>query len=184
MKQSILSEEVLVDLLFKRERQAITYLYDHYKAALYGVLYRIVPDEDEALDLLQDTFVKIWKNFDQYDPTKGRLYTWMVNVARNLAIDKLRSKDFNNNSKNQPIDNVVNVLDSSKNYSINPDTIGLKEMMAKLSPEQISIIDLLYYQGYTQVEVAEELNIPLGTVKTRARLAISILRKEFDKEKV
>lgn len=176
-----ISEEDLIDLLNRQDKKAIDILYNNYSDALYGFIYRVVQDDELAEDLLQDAFVKIWKNFSQYDPSKGRLFTWLVNVARNLAIDKIRSKDFSNSAKNQSIDGLVSYIDLNAGHSYNPDVIGIKEMVGRLTPDQSKIIDLLYYQGYTQVEVAEELNIPLGTVKTRARLAISQLRKEFDK---
>jgi RNA polymerase sigma-70 factor (ECF subfamily) len=126
---------------------------------------------------MQETFVKIWSNFSQYDKTKGKLFTWLVNVARNLAIDTTRSKSFKNQNKNLEIDKVVGYIDSHKSTSFNPDQIGLKTMLEKLRPEQREIIDLAYFKGYTQVEIAEELNIPLGTVKTRMRMAIMQLRQ-------
>lgn len=154
-------------------------LYDMYSASLYGVIYRIVQHEEIAEDLLQDTFVKIWNSFPLYDSSKGRLFTWMVNIARNLSIDKIRSKDFRNSSKNQDLENTVNVIDDQNSTAINPDIVGVKELVQQLKPDQKSILDLIYFRGYTHVEAAEELGIPLGTVKTRMRMAIITLRKFF-----
>lgn len=150
-----------------------------YSGSLYGVIYRIVQHEEIAEDLLQDTFVKIWNSFPLYDPAKGRLFTWMVNLARNLSIDKIRSRDFRNNSKNQDLENTVNVIDEQRSTEINPDLIGVKELVKLLKPEQKSVLDLVYFRGYTHVEASEELGIPLGTVKTRMRMAIITLRKFF-----
>lgn len=178
-----IAEEDLVALLKERDRQGIAILYDNYSSALYGVVYRIVRSDALAEDVLQEAFVKIWKNFSAYDPEKSRLFTWIMNIARNLAIDKIRSKEFINSSKNQDIENTVSIIDINANQSYNPDIIGLKELVQKLSPEQKVLIDLLYYKGYTQAEVAEELNMPLGTVKTRIRLAINILRRKFEPAK-
>jgi RNA polymerase sigma factor (sigma-70 family) len=175
-----IEEEELVRLLTQQDRKAIEILYDNYSTALYGVIHRIVQSDEIAEDLLQETFVKIWKSFSMYNASKGRLFTWIMNIARNLAIDKVRSKDFVNSSKNQSLDNIVSFVEMQNNHAPNPDTIGVKELLEKLTPEQRSIIDLLYFKGYTQTEVAEKLNMPLGTVKTRTRLAINTLRKEFD----
>ena len=172
-----IAEDELVSRLFKKDKQAFSYLYDNYAPALYGVIFRIVQDEETAADVMQETFVKIWTNFSQYDKTKGKLFTWLVNIARNLAIDTTRSKSFKNQNKNLELDKIVGFIDSHKSTSFNPDQIGLKTLLEKLRPEQREIIDLAYFKGYTQVEIAEELNIPLGTVKTRMRMAIIRLRE-------
>lgn len=157
-------------------------LYDNYSSALFGVIHRIVGKEDTAEELLQEAFLKIWNNFAQYDATKGRLFTWMVNIGRNLAIDKVRSKDFINQSKNQNIENAVFIPDPKLAYD--PDLIGIREIVRKLEPEYRQIIDLLFFEGYSQSEVAEKLSIPLGTVKTRSRAAITRLRNFFDAKQV
>src|SRR5206468_3616525 len=86
------SEEELVLLLQQQSRQAFNYLYRQYSAVLYGVIYKVITDEQTSQDVLQDVFIKIWNNISQYNAQKGRLYTWMLNIARNAAIDKLRSK--------------------------------------------------------------------------------------------
>lgn len=174
-----LSENDLVQAIRQKDKIGAEALYDMYSGSLYGVIFRIVQHEEIAEDILQDTFVKIWNSFPLYDPAKGRLFTWMVNVARNLSIDKIRSKDFRNNSKNQDIENTVNVIDEQRNTEINPDLIGVKELVKLLKPEQKSVLDLVYFRGYTHVEASEELGIPLGTVKTRMRMAIITLRKFF-----
>ncbi|MBU0696878.1 MAG: sigma-70 family RNA polymerase sigma factor, partial [Bacteroidetes bacterium] len=136
-------------------------------------------DTEIAEDVLQETFVKIWNSIQQYDPTKGRLFTWMVNVARNLAIDKVRSKDYRNHSKNQDLENHVNDIDETRNSTYKPELLGVKNLVQKLRPEQQIIVDMIYFKGYTHVEVADELAIPLGTVKTRLRMGIIELRKYF-----
>ena len=172
-----LPEDELVSRLFKKDEPAFSYLYDNYSAALYGIIYRIVQDEETAADVMQEAFVRIWNNFSQYDKTKGKLFTWLVNIARNLAIDTTRSKSFKNQEKNLDLDKIVGYIDSHKSTSFNPDQIGLKTLLDKLRPEQRDIIDLAYFKGYTQVEISEEMNIPLGTVKTRMRMAIMQLRQ-------
>lgn len=176
-----IEEHVLVKKLTDCEPKALEILYDNYSSAMYGVILRITQNEAIAEDVLQETFIKIWKNFHQYDSTKGRLFTWMVNICRNLSIDKIRSKDFTNQNKNQPIEKIVFSM-SSFEPSFNPDTIGIKEIVKNLEPEYRVIIDLLFFEGYSQSEAAEKLNIPLGTVKTRSRAALQKLRTLFKRE--
>src|SRR5215217_5978773 len=89
-------EAELVALLQSHNNQAFTYLYDHYSNALYGIINQIVPDPEFANDVLQEVFVNIWRKIDSYDDSKGRLFTWMLNIARNASIDKLRSKSYRN----------------------------------------------------------------------------------------
>ncbi|GAB3909090.1 RNA polymerase sigma factor [Mucilaginibacter boryungensis] len=175
-----LSEEELVLGLRNREKLAVEALYDNYSASLYGVILRIVNETELAEDILQETFVKIWQSFNGYSTEKGRLFTWMVNIARNLSIDKVRSKDFRNQAKNQELENTVNLIDEQSNTTYKPELLGLKDLVKTLRPEQKSILDLVYFKGYTHVEVADELGIPLGTVKTRLRMAIQELRKHFN----
>jgi len=175
-----LSEEELVLALQNREKIAIEALYDMYSASLFGVISRIINDTPTAEDVLQETFVKIWHSFATYSPAKGRLFTWMVNIARNLSIDKLRSKDFKNQNKNQEIENNVTFIDEQRNTVYKPELLGIKEMVRTLKPEQQAILDLIYFKGYTHVEAADELGIPLGTIKTRLRMAIIELRKYFN----
>ena len=175
-----LSEEELVLALRQREKIAVEALYDMYSASLFGVIVRIVNDEDIAEDILQDTFVKIWNSFSSYSTEKGRLFTWMVNIARNLAIDKIRSKDFKNQTKNQELENNVTFIDEQSNTVYKPELLGVKDLVEQLKPEQKSILDLVYFKGYTHVEAADELGVPLGTIKTRLRMAITQLRKYFN----
>ena len=175
-----LSEEELVSALKRRDTIAVRALYDSYSGALLGVIYRIVQHDEIAEELLQETFLRIWNSADSYDPAKGRMFTWMMNIARNLAIDKLRSKEFKNSSKNRDIENNVAYVETHNKVVFNPDTLGIKEMMNELKPEHFEVLNLIYFKGYTHVEAAEELNIPLGTLKTRGRLAIIELRKKFN----
>jgi RNA polymerase sigma factor (sigma-70 family) len=177
LKKIKYTEEALVSLLKARDKSAFDALYDYYSGALYGVILRVIPTEKIAQDILQDVFVKIWKSIAMYDASKGRLYTWMLNIARNSAIDYARSKQAKSENKNQNIDNSVYEFNKQNSFSINTDTIGVKEQVLKLKEEYQIIIDMIYYKGFTQEETAKALNIPLGTVKTRVRAAIMQLRE-------
>ena len=151
-------------------------MYDRYSAALFGVVSRIIHNSDVAEEVLQDVFMKIWERFDSYDPAKGRLFTWMLNIARNQAIDKTRSKEISKGKKTGAIENVVSTIDRSAFVESPTDQIGVREMLNNLPEEQQFVVEYLYYKGYSQSELAEEFNIPLGTVKTRLRLAMQQLR--------
>lgn len=152
------------------------YLYRHYSGALYGVILRVIKNEDIAQEVLQDSFLKIWDKIETYDPSKGKLFTWMLNVTRNLAIDKTRSKEMSKGKKTDDIDPLVNRIDGRKYSTQQEETIGLKEVLNRLPEEQKFVVEHLYLKGYTQSELAEEFSIPLGTVKTRTRLALIELR--------
>lgn len=179
-KKISLSEEELVFALKNKESIAIQALYDMYSGSLLGVISRIVLQQEIAEDLLQETFVKIWHSASQYDKAKGRLFTWMMNIARNLAIDKVRSRDFRNTTKNQGIENNVDFIDAQSKVTFNADILGLKDLISSLKPEFKQLLDIIYFKGYTHIEAAEALGLPLGTVKTRLRAAIMELRKNFN----
>ncbi len=169
------SENDLINSLRDRSEKAFGYLYDNYSGALYGVIHSIITDAETANDILQDVFVNIWKKIESYDASKGRLFTWMLNIARNAAIDKLRSKGFREGLKNQPISENVDIgVRSVINPAVND--VGLRKVINRLKEEQRVLIDLSYFQGFTHEEIAKAMNIPLGTVKTRIRSALIQLR--------
>jgi RNA polymerase sigma factor (sigma-70 family) len=170
------NEDDLVARLRAKDRSALEYLYDHYSSALYGIISRVIKKEEIAEEVLQDVFLKIWNRFDNYDASKGRLFTWMVNVARNQAIDKTRSKEIGKESKTIDIENVVSKIERQEHTEQFIEGIGLRDVLKNLTPDQKFIVEQLYFNGYSQSEVAEEFNIPLGTVKTRLRLAMQQLR--------
>ena len=171
------SEEELVVLLQRQDKTAFSYLYDNYAAALNGIIYRMVEEHHLAEDILQEAFIKIWNNFNQYDSSKGRLFTWMINITRNLTIDTLRSKGYKKQQKISQDENSVSNYHDKSNSSEKFDTIGLRKQLVNLKPDQKIIIDLAYFSGYTQEEISKEIGIPLGKVKTRMRTAIMELRK-------
>lgn len=167
----------MVTALKLKDRDAFSYLYDNYSGALLGVIKRVIESEEVANDVLQEAFVKIWKNIEQYESTKGSIFTWMLNICRNTAIDESRSKNFKKESQNQNIEDHVYSIDNQSNVELKVDHIGLKDVLKKLKAEHQVLIDKIYFEGYTQDEVSKELSIPLGTVKTRLRAAIIHLRE-------
>lgn len=172
-----MTQEQITEGLLRKDKSSLSYLYDHYADALLGVISRIVQDQDIAEEVLQDAFLRYWEKIDQYDSSKARLFTWMMRIARNLALDRLRSKGMKQQNKSDSISDNVYVLDKSQHTESSVDAIGLEEVLDELPEDQRFVIEKLYLQGYTQSEVAKEFNIPLGTVKTRMRSAMVKLRK-------
>jgi RNA polymerase sigma-70 factor (ECF subfamily) len=169
------SESELIDLLKEKQQSAFGYLYDNYSGSLYTVILSIVPDKDMADDVLQEVFLKIWRQIESYDSIKGRLFTWMMNIARNSSIDLLRSKNYQQGQKNRELTEAV--YEAGESTNINTDKIGLRKIVNLLKEEYKVLIELSYFEGYTQEEVSTMLNIPLGTVKTRLRAALIKLRE-------
>jgi RNA polymerase sigma-70 factor, ECF subfamily len=178
-RKTIIAEDALVSLLQSKDERGFSILYDNYSSALYGVILKIVRSEEIAADVMQDAFVKIWKNIEGYNRSKGTSFTWILNVARNTAIDKIRSQEFQNSQKNQDLETSINFIDNQGSSQFDVDAIGIRKVVENLRPEHQQMIDLLYFQGYTQAEVSEEFNIPLGTVKTRVKAAVVQLRQYF-----
>ncbi len=172
----IYSEPELVSLLKNRDRRAFNYLYDNYSGALYSIVLQVLSDTELANDVLQEVFINIWRKIDIYDPLKGRLFTWMLNIARNASIDTLRSKGYQNTQKNQSLPEYVDLNKPGQTTEVNIDNIGLKKLLERLREEYRVLIDLAYFKGYTHEEIAELEKIPLGTVKTRIRNALIQLR--------
>lgn len=173
-------EQSLVEHLLSRDQKRFGYVYDYFSADLFGVISKIIQEEKIAEDVLQDTFLKIWNAASSYNPSKSRLFTWMLNIARNSAIDYIRSKQGKIDKKLQPVDNFTEV--ESPNFTVELNETGISQIVRSLKDDQLEIINLSFFEGYTQVEIAEKLNIPLGTVKTRCRNALTTLRKKYYNE--
>lgn len=169
----------IVDKIRTGDQRAFEQLYDDYSAALYGLVFSIVKSEGAAEDITQDVFVKIWKNIGSYDKKKGSLFTWMLNIARNASIDALRKNKKIVLVENQNIDSGVSIGNYPKT-TVKIAHIGIAELVAKLSSDDQLVVEYLYFKGYTQQELADELEIPLGTVKTRSRRALKELIKLFN----
>jgi RNA polymerase sigma-70 factor, ECF subfamily len=173
------SETDLINRLRQGNDDAYKMLIDNYSAMLFGVIGRIVKDYDDAQNILQDSFVKIWMNIENYDASKGRLATWILNIARNTAIDFTRSKIYSQRSKNQNIEHNVSLESVAFMTQTHIDAIGLRQIVDTLPQNCREIIEWMYFEGFTQQEIADNMGIPLGTVKTRTRTALIELRKYY-----
>ncbi|MFN0158120.1 MAG: sigma-70 family RNA polymerase sigma factor [Bacteroidota bacterium] len=166
----------------QREQAAFSQLYDRYATLVYTMVLRIVKSTGEAEDLLQEIFVQIWNKSTFFAESKGSVYTWVMTIARRKAIDKVRSQEYANRGSSLDDDDAIALPDAA--YEANPlhaaITTEYEELMqtglAMLSDEQRTIIELSYYEGFTQAQIAERLKVPLGTVKTRMRQGLIKLR--------
>lgn len=145
---------------------------------MLGIIRKLVDHEAEAENLLQDSFIKVWRNIDRFDQSKGRLFTWLSTICRNTALNFLRSAE---NRSRFPIQTgsesvyTAGLVSEPHQY----DHIGIKKQVVKLDEKHRTVINLIYYWGYTQQEVAEKLNVPLGTVKSRTRTALQLLKEQL-----
>lgn len=181
--QNSYSEESLIQGLKCNSRKAYAELYDRFSNSLFAVIYEITKDRDEAENLLQDTFIKIWKNIERYDASKARLYTWMVIIARRIALDFIKSS-YNVEKKKIQNDEILVHTQISHIETKHEYDIGIQKSIADLEENQRLMIELQYVKGYTQQEVADETGIPLGTVKSRTRSALLTLRKKLENEDI
>ncbi|MEL6865710.1 MAG: RNA polymerase sigma factor [Bacteroidota bacterium] len=170
-----LSEQEIVTLLRQRDLRGISALYDQYGNFIFGLIYEVVNLEDLAEIVLQDTFLKVWNKIDSFSFEKGRFLTWLMNVARNTAIDMMRSKNYKQTMRLISLDSVPNDLEKTV-LDIRMENIDLRDIVARLDKKYEEVIALVYFKGYTHVEVSDELGLPLGTVKSRIRKAFKDLR--------
>lgn len=173
---SKLLEKHIVELLQDRDEKAISLLYDNYGNTLYGVAFKVLKDEELAQDVLQESFIKIWKKSDSYDASKAKLFTWLFRITRNTAIDKLRSVKSKTEKEIQiDVSNVYNIGERG----IMPELIDVKENLNKIETKYRVVLEALFFEGMTQQEACEELDIPLGTIKSRLKIGLRELRKIY-----
>lgn len=172
--------EQLIVKFQNKDAKAFEELYHKYCDSILGVINTIVRNEDIAQEVLQDVFIKAWNKAESYSSKKGRFFTWLLNIARNAAIDKVRSKEFKKSKQNLNAQFFVDIIESNESLDRKTNAIGIREYVKKLTETCKNIIELLYFKGYTQKEASETLEMPLGTIKTRNRNCINELRKMLD----
>lgn len=173
---STLLEKHIVELLREGDEKAISLLYEHYADTLYGVALKVVKDEELAQDVVQESFVKIWKKSDTYDPSKAKLFTWLFRITRNAAIDKMRSLSTKSDREIQ--------IDVSDVYSlgvdgVQPELMDMRKHLRSIDPKYREVLEALFFEGMTQQEASEELDIPLGTIKSRLKIGLRELKKIY-----
>jgi len=175
-------DDDLVLRLKARDPQVMAKLYDRYGRLVYSIIFRVVRDAASAEDLVQETFLRIWNRAQSFDQQRGALGPWILTVARNRAIDHLRSLDGRMAAGALELDRIENpaLFSNLEDRALTIDRARrIKEAFQKLAPHQKEVIELAYYQGLSQTEMAERLKQPLGTVKTWVRTALQVLREEL-----
>lgn len=170
-------EKQIVTLLQNSDKKAISLLYENYADALFGVIKKIISDDDTAQDVLQETFVKIWRYAKKYDASKAKLFTWLYRIAYNTAIDKVRSQKNKSNNEVQIETSSVYKVSSSE---LNQDVLDIKKHLSSLDEKYQIVINALFFEGMTQQEASDELDIPLGTIKSRLKIGLRELKKIYD----
>ncbi len=164
-------ESELIALLKQKNLEALSSLYDKYAPALYTVVLQIARDKEIANEALQQVFLRIINNIDNYDVTKERLFIWMFKIARNTAIDIIKSKNLQNAVQTPLMPKI-----SHEVANLEVDNYGLKKMTLKLNEEHKILVDLRYYKGFTHDEIARALNISVDMVQPKLRMALVELR--------
>lgn len=170
-------EKEIISLLQKEDKKAISLLYENYADALFGVIRKVISDEDIAQDVLQETFVKVWRYAKKYDPSKAKLFTWLYRIAYNTAIDKVRSQKNKMNNEVQIETSTVYRVTSNE---LNQDVLDIKKHLSSLDEKYQIVINALFFEGMTQQEASEELDIPLGTIKSRLKIGLRELKKIYN----
>lgn len=166
----LLPEDELLRRLLAGEENAMTGFYRQYHAALYATVLKIVRNRHSAEDVLQEALLKVWLSAASYDAARGRLFTWAARICANAAIDHVRSSHFRMTARTASLEHSP-ALGHAAPVEFRPEHIGVADLLYQLRPEHRQVLDLLYLQGFTQAEAAAALNLPLGTLKTRAASA-------------
>ncbi|WP_088125076.1 RNA polymerase sigma factor [Roseivirga misakiensis] len=168
-------EDKIAYLLADKDKQAVSLVFEHYGSLLLNIINRVVQDDAMSEDVLQTVLLKIWENGINFDASKGTLFTWLARISRNAAIDKTRTKDFRLTQESKQTPEVVNMAEEVL-VEDEAEKIYLKQLISSLPADHQQLINMSFFEGYTHKEICEQLKIPLGTVKTRIRLAIKQLR--------
>lgn len=178
----LLTDEDLISLLVDGDAQALALLYDRHSRAAFSLAYRMMGERQASEDLMQDAFIKIWRGAPSYGAGRGGVRTWILSIVRNQGLDQLRShasrrrtqeKIEASASRSQPNEAFAETWRNSQRAQV-------REALNSLPQEQLKILELAYFSGYTHVEIADLLGLPLGTVKGRMRLGLKKLRGHFE----
>ncbi len=178
----LLADEELISLVGKSDAEALATLYDRHSRPAYSLAYRMMGEKQEAEDLVQEAFIKAWRSAASYRAERGSVRTWLLSIVHNRGIDQLRSLASRRRTqekvkayapKSQPSEAFAQSWRNSQGEQV-------REALSTLPKEQLKILELAYFSGYTHVEIADLLDIPLGTVKSRMRLGLKKIRTFFD----
>jgi RNA polymerase sigma-70 factor (ECF subfamily) len=177
MADELPGDDLLLARLQQHDMHALEQLYDRHSRLAYGLAYRILGDGAAAEDVVQEAFLNIWRQAPTYDARRGAVRTWLLSIVHHRAIDFLRSRAHR--QKDVQLDLVERQLsapDTWHEVSSNVERDALRKAVAALPPEQQRTIELAYFAGYSQPEIAAAMGVPLSTVKGRIRMAMQKLR--------
>jgi len=183
---TILGDEDLMSLMEGGDEEAFAALYDRHSRAAYSLSYRMMGDRQAAEDLTQDAFLKVWRSAGGYRSDRGSVRTWILSIAHNRGIDQIRSSA----SRRRTQDRVEQSAPRSQPSEAFAETWRnrqreqIREALNTLPEDQLKILELAYFSGYTHVEISNLMDLPLGTVKGRMRLGLKKIREYFDQEDV
>src|ERR671912_1418619 len=178
----ILADEDLISLVEAADADAFATLYDRHSRAAFSLAYRMMGDHQAAEDLAQDAFLKVWRGAGSYRAERGSVRTWILSIVHNRGIDQLRSLASRRRTQNK-VEASAPVSQPSEAFAQtwrNSQREQVREALGTLPQEQLKILELAYFSGYTHVEIAELLSLPLGTVKGRMRLGLKKIRDFFE----
>ncbi|MBV6479942.1 MAG: ECF RNA polymerase sigma factor SigK [Ignavibacteria bacterium] len=174
---------LLLEKISEKDTNALSKFYDIHSRHIFSLIFYILKNESEAEDVLQEVFIQIWDKVNTYDKSLGSPISWIVKIARNKAIDRLRSKSFKKRTGETDIERFYDIADDSDNPEKHADSkkhrAEIADALKELKDDQKELIEFAYFRGYSQSELAEHFKIPLGTVKTRMRTAMMILRNKL-----
>lgn len=182
-------ENDLVKRISLGDQNALETLYDRYRNLIYSVTLKIVQKNEDAEEVTQEIFMQLWNKAKYFDVSKGNVYVWLMTLTRNKAIDKIRSKHYKMEKQTNDLE-YVSLFESSSDKTglenaINTEqSIHVKNALGKLEDNQRILLEDAYYQGYSQSELSEKYEIPLGTVKTRMRSGLKKLRILLEKSEI
>lgn len=178
----LLADEDLISLVEAGDAEAFAGLYDRHGRSAYSLAYRMMGERQAAEDLVQDSFIKVWRSARSYRAERGSVRTWILSITHNRGIDHLRSTASRRRTQDK-VEMTAETAQPSEAFSEtwrNSQRDQIQQALKTLPEEQLKILELAYYSGYTHAEIAEMLDIPLGTVKGRMRLGMKKIKSFFD----
>lgn len=169
----------VVTLIRQKNEQGLSLLYDAYGDAIYGMAFRILRKKEESEEVVQTTFLKAWNHIDSFDENRATLFTWLAGIAKNAAIDTFRLKSFQREKEQLSF----SASDYGLNHSPGIKGVDVAALIKDLPDKHKILLDKMFLEGYSQQEIADALSMPLGTVKTRLREGIQMLRAVLKHEK-
>jgi RNA polymerase sigma-70 factor, ECF subfamily len=180
----LLADEDLISRVEVNDAEAFAVLYDRHSRAAYSLAYRMMGERQAAEDLVQDAFLKVWRDAGSFRSERGSVRTWLLSIVHNRGIDQLRSLGSSRRTQ-QRIEASAPRFQPSEAFAQswrNSQRQQVREALKTLPPEQLNVLELAYFSGYTHVEIAELLGLPLGTVKGRMRLGLKKVKDYFDSQ--